>query len=53
MSNEKSTTKVELTKEGQVATIRFTPESGVNIFSSRVIGNLGQLVPVNVVGKNS
>ena len=44
MSNEKSTTKVELTKEGQVATIRFTPESGVNIFSSRVIGNLGRVV---------
>ena len=44
MGNEKSTTKVELTKEGHVATIRFTPESGVNIFSSRVIGNLGQIV---------
>lgn len=44
MSNEKSTTKVELTKEGPVATIRFIPETGVNIFSSRVIGNLGRLV---------
>ncbi|MGD8450968.1 MAG: enoyl-CoA hydratase/isomerase family protein [Phycisphaerae bacterium] len=44
MSNEKSTTTVELSKEGAVATIKFTPESGVNIFSSRVIGNLGQLI---------
>ena len=44
MANEKSTTKVELTKEGRVATICFTPETGVNIFSSRVIGNLGVLV---------
>jgi enoyl-CoA hydratase len=44
MSNEKSTTKVELTKDGPVATIKFTPETGVNIFSSRVVGNLGRLV---------
>jgi len=44
MSNEKSTTRVELTKDGPVATIRFSPEVGVNIFSSRVIANLGQLV---------
>lgn len=44
MANEKSTTRVELTKEGQVATVRFIPESGVNIFSSRVIGNLGAVV---------
>jgi enoyl-CoA hydratase len=44
MSSEKSTTKVEMTKDGPVATIRFTPETGVNIFSSRVIGNLGRLI---------
>ena len=44
MSSEKSTTKVDLTKDGAVATIRFTPETGVNIFSSRVIGNLGRLI---------
>jgi enoyl-CoA hydratase len=44
MASEKSTTKVELTKQDVVATISFTPETGVNIFSSRVIGNLGVLV---------
>ncbi len=44
MANEKSTTKVELFKDGPVATIKFTPETGVNIFSSRVIGSLGVLV---------
>ncbi len=44
MANEKSTTKVELFKTDSVATIKFTPETGVNIFSSRVIGNLGGLV---------
>lgn len=44
MSNEKSTTRVELTKDGPVATVTFVPESGVNIFSSRVIGALGQVV---------
>jgi enoyl-CoA hydratase len=43
-SSEKSTTKVELTKDGLVATIRFIPETGVNIFSSRVLGELGVLV---------
>ncbi len=44
MANEKSQTEVQLTKEGEVATIRFVPASGVNIFSSRVIGNLGTVV---------
>ena len=44
MSNEKSQTEVVLTKEGPVATIRFVPSSGVNIFSSRVIGALGTVV---------
>jgi len=43
-SSEKSTTKVTLSKEGVVATIRFVPETGVNIFSSRVVGELGTLV---------
>ncbi|MEW6251155.1 MAG: enoyl-CoA hydratase/isomerase family protein [Planctomycetota bacterium] len=44
MSNEKSQTDVVLTKDGPVATIRFVPVSGVNIFSSRVIGALGSVV---------
>jgi len=44
MANEKSQTEVQLTKEGAVATIRFVPAAGVNIFSSRVIGTLGTVV---------
>jgi enoyl-CoA hydratase len=44
MANEKSQTEVRLSKEGAVATIRFVPATGVNIFSSRVIGNLGTVV---------
>jgi len=44
MADEKSQTDVVLSKEGRVATIRFVPASGVNIFSSRVIGNLGTVV---------
>jgi enoyl-CoA hydratase len=44
MANEKSQTEVRLGKEGDVATIRFVPGAGVNIFSSRVIGNLGTVV---------
>lgn len=44
MPAEKSTTRVELIKDGLVGTIRFTPETGVNIFSSRVIRELGTLV---------
>lgn len=44
MANEKSQTEVRLSKAGDVATIRFVPGSGVNIFSSRVIGNLGTVV---------
>ena len=43
-NNAKSTTKVALTQDGQVATIKFTPETGVNIFSSRVIGELGRII---------
>ncbi len=44
MADEKSQTEVHLSKEGQVATIRFVPAAGVNIFSSRVIGTLGTVV---------
>ena len=44
MANEKSQTDIRLTKEGAVATIQFVPAAGVNIFSSRVIGNLGTVV---------
>jgi enoyl-CoA hydratase len=44
MANEKSQTEIHLTKEGQVATIQFVPASGVNIFSSRVIGALGSTI---------
>jgi len=44
MATEKSTTRVELTKEGLVGTIRFRSETGVNIFSSRVIRELGELI---------
>lgn len=44
MAHEKSQTEVHLSKEGQVATIKFVPAAGVNIFSSRVIGNLGTVV---------
>jgi enoyl-CoA hydratase len=44
MADEKSQTDVRFSKEGCVATIRFVPATGVNIFSSRVIGNLGTVV---------
>lgn len=44
MANEKSQTEVRLSKEGSVATIRFVPAAGVNIFSSRVIGTLGTVI---------
>jgi enoyl-CoA hydratase len=44
MASEKSQTEVQLTKVGDVATIRFVPAAGVNIFSSRVVGALGTLV---------
>ncbi|MBU0640474.1 MAG: enoyl-CoA hydratase/isomerase family protein [Planctomycetes bacterium] len=43
-TNEKSATCVELSKEGNVATIRFVTEQRVAIFSSRVLGELGTLV---------
>jgi enoyl-CoA hydratase len=44
MADEKSQTEVRISKEGAVATIRFVPATGVNIFSSRVIGSLGTVV---------
>lgn len=44
MANEKSQTEVQLSKDGDVATIRFVSGAGVNIFSSRVIGTLGTVV---------
>lgn len=42
--SEKSQTHVTLTKTGNVALIHFVPESGVNIFSSRVLGELGTAI---------
>lgn len=44
MANEKSQTEIQMTKEDGVATIQFVPNSGVNIFSSRVIGALGRTI---------
>lgn len=44
MANEKSQTEINLTRDGEVATITFVPTAGVNIFSSRVIGNLGTII---------
>ncbi len=44
MSNEKSQTEVRLSREGAVATVHFVPTAGVNIFSSRVIGELGTVI---------
>ncbi len=45
-SNEKSTTTVTVAVEGDLGQIRFAPQgtSGVNIFSSRVLGELGNAV---------
>lgn len=37
-------TSVELTRNGDIATIRFKSEKGVNIFSSRVMGELGEII---------
>jgi enoyl-CoA hydratase len=42
--SEKSTTRVAWSKDRHIATIRFTSEGGVNIFSSRVVTDLGQVV---------
>ncbi len=45
MSHSVSTTKVETSREGNVVTIRFiTDGGGVNILSSRVMGELGQAI---------
>jgi len=43
-SNEKSSTRIDLRKTGNVATIQFITEGGVTIFSSRVLGELGNAV---------
>ena len=40
----KPATNVELIQDGNVATIRFSCESGVNIFTSQVLGDLGTVV---------
>jgi enoyl-CoA hydratase len=44
MAHEKSQTEVHLTRNGPVATIQFKSPAAVNIFSSRVIGDLGEIV---------
>jgi enoyl-CoA hydratase len=44
MASEKSQTQVQLTKTGDVANIQFTTAGGVNIFSTRVVNALGELV---------
>ena len=49
---EKSQTQVQLTKDGPVATIQFVSPGAVNIFSTRVITDLGKLV-AQVAGDKS
>lgn len=45
MSNaEKPMTRVECSREGDVATVRLITEGGVNVLSSRVLGELGTAV---------
>jgi len=44
MAGEKSQTDVRLAIEGTVARVTFVSPNGVNIFSSRVITNLGNVV---------
>jgi enoyl-CoA hydratase/carnithine racemase len=44
MASEKPQTEVQWVRDGQVATVKFVTAAGVNIFSSRVIGNLGAVV---------
>jgi len=41
---EKSTTRVELSRQGSVATVRFVTDDGPAIVSSRVVGELGGVV---------
>lgn len=43
-STTTSATTVELTRQGNVATIRFSSEKGVNVLSSRVLGDIGSAV---------
>lgn len=40
-SAESAVTQVELLRDGEVATLRFSSEKGVNIFSSPTLGELG------------
>ncbi|MBK9128378.1 MAG: enoyl-CoA hydratase/isomerase family protein [Phycisphaerales bacterium] len=44
MANEKSQTTVALSRTGDVASIEFSSPDGINIFSSRVVGELGEAV---------
>ncbi len=39
-----NSTRVEMTTHGAVATIRFSSEKGVSVFSSRVLGEVGEYV---------
>lgn len=39
-----NSTRVDLTTEGAVATIRFSSAKGVSVFSSRVLGEVGEYV---------
>lgn len=41
---EKPTTQVELIRDGAVATLQLSSETGVNVFSSCVVGGIGQLI---------
>ncbi len=43
-TGEKSTTRVELERDGSVGSIYFRTDAGVPIFSSRVLGELGSLI---------
>lgn len=43
-TTEKPTTQIELLREGSVATLLFSTETGVNVFSSGVIAALGMHV---------
>jgi enoyl-CoA hydratase len=44
MASSKPHTAVELSRAGDVATVRFTNEGGVNILSSATLGELGEQV---------
>lgn len=44
MTSARPVTSVETTREHDVVTIRFRTEGGVNVFSSRVLGELGNSI---------